>query len=64
MKKITFDILSMLIPGFKIKHQPKYTNFGGVEDYSELVRFAKKHPDIQITEELKNKILSKNVISV
>ena len=59
MKKITFNILSKLIPGFKIKNQAKYTNFGGPEDYSKIISFAEEHPDIQITETLKNKILSK-----
>ena len=58
MKKITYKILSKIIPGFAYKYQPKYTNFGGVEDYSKVLAFAEKHPDIQITEQLKNSILA------
>lgn len=57
MKKITYKILSFISPRFKYIHQPKYTNFGELEDYSKVIDFAKNNPDIQITEELKNRLI-------
>ena len=58
MKKKTYKNLSVLFPIVKAIYGPKYSNFGGLEDYSKVVEFAEKHPDIQITEQLKNKLMS------
>ena len=59
MKKGLFNKILIFLSS--LDNKPKYTNFYGLEDYNKVVNFAKKHPDVKITEKIKNDILIDDV---